>query len=135
MVKSSMSQENVELVRSICAPWEHGDFSSVEWAHPEIELVIKDGPMPGRWTGMAGMAEGWRNCLTAIEDLRAKPEAYLEMDEGRVLVPLHNTGRGRASGLELGQVQSKGANLFHVRGGKVIKLVIYFNRENVTATD
>jgi hypothetical protein len=25
------------LVCTICAPWERGDFSSVEWADPEIE--------------------------------------------------------------------------------------------------
>jgi hypothetical protein len=39
-----MSQESVEIVRSICAAWELGDFHSVEWAHPEIEFVIADGP-------------------------------------------------------------------------------------------
>jgi hypothetical protein len=66
--------ENVDLVRSIYAAWERGDFSSVEWAHPEIEYLIADGPAPGCWTGLAGMSEGWRSWLSAWEDFRAGAE-------------------------------------------------------------
>jgi ketosteroid isomerase-like protein len=83
---------NLDLVRSIHVAWERGDFSSTEWAHPEIEFVIADGPAPSSRTGV-----------------------------------------GKTSGLDLRDVRTKGANLFHVRDGKVTKLVIYFDRERALA--
>jgi hypothetical protein len=62
--------ENLDLVRSIYARWERGDYSVVDWAHPEIECLIVDGPAPGSWSGPKGMAEGWRDFLSAWEDWR-----------------------------------------------------------------
>ena len=56
-----MSHENVELVRGIYGPWGRGDFSSAEWAHPEIEYTIADLPAPVSMTGLAGMAEAYRS--------------------------------------------------------------------------
>ena len=123
-----MSRENVEVLRSIHAAWARGDYSSVKWAHPEIEYVVADGPTPGRWTGLAGLEEGWRSWLSAWDELRAEAEEYRVLDAERVLVLVKLSGRGKASGLEVGQIQAKGANLFHVRGGKVTRIVVYFDR-------
>ncbi len=66
-----MASANLDLVRSIFAAWQRGDFSSAEWAHPEIEFVIADGPIPGSYKGLAEMAEGWREFLSAWEEFRA----------------------------------------------------------------
>jgi ketosteroid isomerase-like protein len=125
-----MSQENVELVRSIYAPWGRGDFRSAEWAHPEIEFVIADfGPMIGTYKGLAGMAEAWSAFLGAWDEYRTEVDEYRELDGERVLVLLHVVGRGKASGVQLGQMRTKAANLFHVRGGKVTRLVLYSDQE------
>ena len=75
-----MSQENVDLVRSIQAAWERGDYTSVEWAHPDIEFVIADGPTLGRWTGVVGMADAWRDFLGAWEGYRVEADEYRELD-------------------------------------------------------
>jgi ketosteroid isomerase-like protein len=128
-----MASANLDLVRSIRAAWERGDYSSVEWAHPEVEFVIADGPAPGSWTGLAGMAEGWRGFLSAWREFRSEADEYRELDCERVLVLQHWGGRGKTSGLELGQTWAKGASLFHVRGGKVTRLVVYLDRERALA--
>jgi ketosteroid isomerase-like protein len=122
--------ENLDLVRSIYTAWEGGDYSAAQWAHPEIEFVISDGPAPGSWTGRRGMAEAWRGILSAWEDYRHYAAEYRELDEERVLVLIQaSAGRGKTSGLELAEVSqmaSTGANVFHIRNGKVTRLVLYF---------
>jgi ketosteroid isomerase-like protein len=128
-----VASENVELVRSIYADWERGDFGSAGWAHPEIEYVHADGPEPGSWTGLAGMAEGWRGFLGAWQVFREEAEAYRELDGERVLVLFQFSGRGKKSGLEVGQLRTKGAKVFHVRGGKVTRLVVYWDRDRALA--
>ena len=57
--------ENLNLVRSIFADWERGDPSRADWADREIDLVVADGPTPGRAHGIPGMARAMREFLTA----------------------------------------------------------------------
>jgi ketosteroid isomerase-like protein len=124
---------NVDLVRSIFADWERGDFRSVEWADPEIEFVLADGPAPGRWSGLDGMVDGWRDFLSAWENWRGEAEGYRELDDERVLVLILGAGRGKSSGLKAEQMRARGLNLFHIRDGKVVRLAVYFNRDRALA--
>jgi ketosteroid isomerase-like protein len=119
----------LDLVRSIYADWERGDYGSTDWAHPEIETVMTDGPAPGSWTGLARMDAAFRDITSAWEDWHAGAEEYRELDNERVLVLTRRGGRGRTSGLEIGQMRTKGAVLFHIRDGKVMRLVIYWDRD------
>jgi ketosteroid isomerase-like protein len=121
------------LVRSIYAGWERGDFSSTAWADPEIEFVIADGPDPRRMNGLAAMSAGWREFLTAWADYAVRAERYREIGDGRVLVILHASGRGRTSGAELEQAYRRGANVFDAAGDKVTRLAIYFDCEHAFA--
>ena len=127
--------ENLDLVRSIYADWERGEFfsGSGEWVDPEIEFVVDGGPEPGRWTGLNGLIEGTRRILSAWEDWRPQADEYRELDNERILVLFRPSGRGKTSGMEVGQVTGRAANLFCVRGGKVTKLVAYWDRDRALA--
>jgi ketosteroid isomerase-like protein len=125
-----MSSANVELVRSIRAAWERGDFSTVDWAHPDIEFEFAGGPAPGSWTGLPGMAKAMRDFLSTWDDFRSEAGAYRVLDDERVLVLIHWGGRGKTSRMDLGQVTTRGAELFHVRDSKVRRLVIYWDRDH-----
>src|SRR2546428_5614828 len=65
---------NLDLVRSIYAAWERGDWSSAPWAHVEIEFVAADGPDPGKSIGVAAMTERWRQWVSAWEDYRSEAD-------------------------------------------------------------
>ncbi|MEX2252575.1 MAG: nuclear transport factor 2 family protein [Thermoleophilaceae bacterium] len=124
-----MASKPLDLVRSIQAAWERGDFSSADWAHPEIEYEIVEGPSPGRWTGLAGMAAAFGDILQAWEHWRVEADQYRELDEERVLVLQHFAARGKASGLDTGPLATEVASVFEVRDGKVTRLVQYWGWE------
>jgi ketosteroid isomerase-like protein len=134
--EQAMSQENVELVRSIYASWERGDYSSVEWAHPEIDYMILLGGAfpPVSVRGRDSMREAARGVIEVWEEQRIEADEYRALDGERVLVLDHASGRGKRSGLERAQLGSaNGAHLFHLRDGKVTRLIAYGDRERALA--
>ena len=75
------------------------------------------------------MAKAWSETQNAFTDFRAEAEEYSELDGGRVLV-LHNwSGRGRTSALSVEHMGAKSATVFHLRAGKVTRLVAYWDRD------
>jgi hypothetical protein len=108
-------------------------FSSVEWAHPEIEFGFADGPEPGSRIGPAGMVDTWRNWLSAFGGLRTSAYEDHLLDDGRVFVLARFEGHAKTSGLDIGQVPRKQAALFQIRDGKVTRLTLYYDRDRALA--
>ena len=127
------TSSNLDLVRSIYADWERGDFDRADWAHPEIQLVGPDGPDAGAWTGLSAMRDTWREWLSAWDEWRVEAEEYRELEDGSVLVLVHQSGRGKTSRIEIGRALGGHATLFHFRDDKVDRLVIYADRERALA--
>ena len=124
---------NVDLVRSIYASWERGDWDNSEWADPEIEFVIADGPDSVSKHGAEAMAAEWRAFLEAWSDYAIAADEYRELDAERVLVVLHARGSGKSSGVQIPGAAVKGANIFQIRGGLVTRLVIFFDHRRALA--
>ena len=127
---------HLDLVRSIYADWERGDFSRADWADPEIEYTAEEsGPLSVQtWTGLAGMAEGARSTFEVIEDQHIEAEEYRELDDSRVFVLVQSRGVAQASGIDLEQIAGgRTALLASLRDGKVTRLVLYFDRDRALA--
>jgi ketosteroid isomerase-like protein len=124
--------ENLDLVRSILAAHERGDYNNAAWADPDIEYVIADGPDPGVWKGRAAMAKAWGDVLSAYADYRTKIDELREIDDERVLALGSFSGTGKASGIGAPE-GVKTASLWQVRNGKVIRHVVYMDRDRAFA--
>jgi ketosteroid isomerase-like protein len=124
---------NLDLVRSIYADWERGDFSSVEWAHPRVEWVMIDGPTPGHRIGSGSASREFGEFLGAWEHLYIEGESFRELDDGRVLALFQFRGRGRSSGVEVVKVGSEGAHVFYFDSGSVVRIDAYWTRGRALA--
>jgi ketosteroid isomerase-like protein len=125
--------ENLDLVRSIYTAWSNNDYGSLPWADAEIELVKADGPDPGSWHGVQAMSPVWTQNWRSFEEFHTVADAYRELDAERILVLSRLWGRGKRSQVELGRTETKGASVFESRGGKVARLVLYWDRNRAFA--
>lgn len=75
------------------------------------------------------MATAVRGELNAWEHLEVEADEFRELDVERVLVLDHRRGRGKVSRLELWPTQMQAVHVFHVREGKVVRLVAWRDRD------
>jgi len=125
---------NLDLVRSIYADWERGDWSSVEWADPEIEFVQVDGPDPSRAKGVTAMAAAWQTRIGYVTDARVEVEEYRELDATRVLVLVRDRGVAKASRIDIGRLGGASiAAVSVVKGAKLTSLSLYWDPARAVA--
>ena len=79
------------------------------------------------------MAKAWGDTLSAYSDYRSTVEEMREIDDERVLVLGSFGGRGKASGIGAVEGMTRGAALYQIREGMVIRHVIYFERDHALA--
>ena len=114
--------ENLDLVRSIYADWERGDWSSTSWAHPEIEYVMVDEPGSQTHRGLAVLVHATFSCDIAC----FKWAVYgYRLRSHEASLSLESVGVRRGLGLECGGCR----NL--ARGGSGRHLVAGYRMDHV----
>jgi ketosteroid isomerase-like protein len=136
-----MSQENVELVRGLLAPFEQGDLiplyrddaisaAMTAVAAPfftrDFECVFVRADV-GRaaYSGLDGLRAAWLDWLSPWESYHAVVEDVVDAGDGRVVVLTrdHACPKGTSS-----EVTFLGAPVWTVRHGKVARIEFYWDR-------
>jgi ketosteroid isomerase-like protein len=129
-----MSQENVEIVRSLAKGFQHRQHEGAfEFYDPEIEwdasrFAEVNPDIAGVYHGHEGVRRYWRNWLSAWSDLQFESQDVVDAGEDGVLLISNMRAWGRHSGIEtewppFGMV-------FTIRDGKVVRVCTYPDQES-----
>ena len=112
-----MSQENVEVVRSLQDDWNRGDTTAdPDRVHPDLEFLPRRAATEGAYRGLAGLERFIADTLEVFEKFELHYE-YADLGE-RVLAWGHIHVRARGSGIET-DIEIGG--VFEFRDGKVVR--------------
>ena len=121
-----MSQQNVESVRRGFAAINRGDTDAVladmddgiEWYPTDDFADI------GPFRGHGGIRELMNLVLNAVDDYSLEPEELIDAGE-KVVAPVHQTARGKGSGVP---VDVRYILVFTLREGKAVHVDSYYDR-------
>jgi ketosteroid isomerase-like protein len=77
--------------------------------------------------------EVFRDIESTADDYRRVVEEYRELDDERFLSVHRRSGRFKTSGIELTEVGGTGAAVWHIRDGKVTRIVGYWDCDRAFA--
>ena len=122
-----MSQENLEIMREFYDRWGRGETEGWEEIFdPEVEWhTAREDPDADVHHGIPAVGRMFQRWSEAFEDMRGIPEEFIDVGD-RVFVWQRTVGRGAASGVE---VVWEGAYVWTLRDGKVVKVQIFFDRD------
>ncbi|HVS28126.1 MAG TPA: nuclear transport factor 2 family protein [Solirubrobacteraceae bacterium] len=127
-----MSQENVELVRSVYDAVGRRDAASVLALYdPDVEWDSTRGPMrdlmggPTVYHGHDELRRWFREWYEAWENVEANVEELIDAGD-QVIAVLNYRGRGRVSGVEVELTAMAG--VWTIRKGKIVRVVWFGSR-------
>jgi ketosteroid isomerase-like protein len=118
-----MSQENMEIVRSIYAAWERGDFGQSGVFDPGIRVVWLPSPEgEGPETvGLEGMGRAMKDWMESWEQVTTAAEQLIDAGD-QVVVIAEWRGLGKTSGVF---TKWRYGAVYTLREGKVTSIISY----------
>jgi ketosteroid isomerase-like protein len=136
-----VSQQDVELVRALLAPFEQGDVipmwqddaifaamreATADLLTPDFECVfVREDVGRSTYYGAEGLRAAWLDWLEPWDRYEAGVEDLIDAGAGRVVVLTRDHARPKGASAEVGFL---GAPIWTVRDGKVARIEFYFNR-------
>jgi len=121
-----MSQENVEMIRSVYESLNRGDWDGVfRNAHPEMELITQRGPAAGAFRGQEAIKTQVQDGFAAFEAWRIQPDEFFEAGD-HVVVYVKVRSQPRGSSVEM---EVRNAHLWTIRDGTIWSLKTFAVRE------
>jgi ketosteroid isomerase-like protein len=124
-----MSEANVQIAREIYGAWGRGDFSTVDWADPEIEFTLP-GPDPRVYRGIESMGRVWAEWLHMFDELSVVAEEFHDAGD-KVVVEHVFRGKGKVSGIPVDEIP--GFTVLTLRDGKVTRIEGHTTLESARA--
>ncbi|HST32653.1 MAG TPA: nuclear transport factor 2 family protein [Solirubrobacteraceae bacterium] len=120
-----MSQENVELIRSLYEGWLHGEMG-LDKFDPEIAM-FESSTLPGAASaiGIDAVRRYMESFAKYWDEIRFESQEYVDVGE-RVVVVARLIGRGKTSGVAVERIW---AYVWTVREQKVLRMDGYSSRE------
>src|SRR4051794_6849905 len=111
-----MSQENVEMIRSIYEPLNRGDWAAVfRDAHPEIEITTQRGPTAGTYRGQEAVRKQVQDTLGPFDTWTVEPEEFFDAgDQVVVYVKVRAQPGGSRAEMEI-----RNGHLWTIRDGMI----------------
>lgn len=116
-----MSRENVDTLRAGYEAFQKGDLeAALGFIDPEIEVTDHDRTLdtPREYQGPEGVVQIAADAAETFDDHRFEPEGFEAIGD-QVMVTVRRRGRGKASGIEVDELQW---HLWEFRRGKAVRL-------------
>ena len=119
----AMSQENVELVKSVAGAWNRGAYSAaLESVSPEIKVESHvGGDIDGTYEGITGLQKWLARFWGSFVDFRTEVEDWIAAGD-EVVFSAHHFGRGKGSGVV---VEMHNWQVCTVRDGKIVRYRLF----------